>query len=153
MGRDLSPVPDLQRRGEESPLCMERAWPGGTRQRPAGGRAAGTSWIRARLAPGQGVVEDGIAGVVPAGDDAAGHAAVAARSAGDRTCERITRRAATPGVHDRAAWELVDGRADAHARGGRKAGAVLAADLAARAIVDHGLPVLTVSGFVLGRDA
>src|SRR3954449_292489 len=107
------------------------------------GRAAGTSWIRARLAQGQVVVDDGIAGVLPAGDDAAGHAPIAARSAGDRTCERITRRAATPGVHDRAAWKLVDARADGYVRGRRKAGAVLAAHLPARAIVDHGLPVLT----------
>src|SRR3954452_22326901 len=117
------------------------------------GRAAATSWIRARLAPGQVVVDDGIAGVPPAGDDAAGHAAGAARSAGDRTCERVTRRAAAPGVHDRAAWQFVDARADAYVRGGRKAGAVLAAHLAARAIVDHSLPVLTVSGLVFRRDA
>src|SRR3954453_13957299 len=128
------------------------AWSDATAARRMG-RAAGTSWIRARLAPGQVVVDDGIAGVLPAGDDAAGHAAIAARSDGDRTCERITRRAATPGVHDRAAWKLGDARADAYDRGGRKAGAVLAAPLAARAIVDHSLPVLTVSGLIFRRDA
>src|SRR5204863_8088065 len=94
-----------------------------------------------------------VAGVAPGADDAAAHAAVAARSAGDRICERVTRRAATPGVHDRAAWKLVDAGADAHRRGGHEAGAVLGADLTACAVADVAVPVLAVTGLVRGANA